>query len=112
MAPTSEQAPSSASVGTDPEKELAPGSTSLALRAILRPCSPAPLSFALPLRSGLLAGGSGPLPGTQTKNDRAAWRRLLHWPGACEISWRQNGSGAGVAGVWPIARGGSLVAID
>jgi hypothetical protein len=52
------------------------------------------------------------LPQTQTKSDRAAWRKLLHWPAACETSWREGGSGAGIAGVWAIARGGSLVAVD
>jgi hypothetical protein len=58
------------------------------------------------------AGASAPLPGTQTTSDRAAWRRLLHWPGACESSWRAGGSGAGIAGVWPLARGRFLVAVD
>ena len=57
-------------------------------------------------------GASAPLPGTQTTSDRAAWRRLLHWPGACETSWRLGGSGAGIAGVWPLARGRFLVAVD
>src|SRR5258708_23509355 len=61
---------------------------------------------------GSAVGGPGSLPGTQTRGDRAAWRRLLHWPGACETAWRQQGSGAGVAGLWPAGRGGYLVAID
>jgi hypothetical protein len=58
------------------------------------------------------AAASGSLPGMQTKSDRAAWRKLLHWPAGCEASWREGGSGAGVAGVWPLAHGGFLVAVD
>src|SRR5258708_37861542 len=67
------------------------------------------LVAALAVASSAL-GASAPLPGMQTTSDRAAWRRLLHWPGACETSWRAGSSGAGIAGVWPLARGRFLVA--
>jgi hypothetical protein len=53
-----------------------------------------------------------PLPGAATSGDRAAWRALLHWPAACERSWRENGSGSGIAGVWPVGAEGRLVAVD
>ena len=62
-----------------------------------------------------LAGGStsaaGTLPGTTTKADRAAWKKLLHWPASCDASWRGE-PGAGIAGVWPIGSGSHLVAVD
>ena len=69
-------------------------SCDLGLPSDLTPCQPAPL------------------PRTQTTSDRAAWRKLLHWPGGCETSWREGGSGAGIAGVWALAGGGYLVAVD
>src|SRR5581483_3761973 len=47
----------------------------------------------------------------ETKGDRAAWRRLLHWPSSCETAWRGQ-SGAGIAGVWPVGGGRHIVAVD
>jgi hypothetical protein len=70
------------------------------------------LLAALTLASSATAA-SAALPGKTTRSDRAAWRTLLHWPTACEASWRNGASsGAGIAGVWPIPGSGFLVAVD
>jgi uncharacterized protein DUF1176 len=52
-----------------------------------------------------------PLPGVQTRADRAAWHWLLRWPASCERSWAKTGaSGAGIQ-TWPAGHGVHLVAV-
>jgi hypothetical protein len=65
------------------------------------------------LVAAAMGGGSSPLPGTASARDRAAWRALLHWPASCEASWRSSRTpGAGIGGVWTLAGGRRLVAVD
>jgi hypothetical protein len=40
--------------------------------------------------AALPASAADPFPGTKTTADRAEWRRVLHWPGACENPWRRT----------------------
>jgi hypothetical protein len=43
--------------------------------------------------SGLVistATAASPFPGTKTTADRTEWRKLLHWPSACENDWRRG----------------------
>jgi Protein of unknown function (DUF1176) len=59
-----------------------------------------------------LAAGAG-LPGTKTAKDRAAWRARVHWPAACEESWRSSGN-PGIAGVsvWKLNAAVRLVEVS
>jgi Protein of unknown function (DUF1176) len=61
------------------------------------------------------AGASaGSLPGTNTKQERSQWRKLLHWPSSCETSWQQAGIGSVTAGisVWTAPAGSHLVEVS
>src|SRR4051795_13357926 len=52
-----------------------------------------------------------PLPGVETRADRAAWHSLLRWPAKCERSWaKTGGSGAGIE-KGPAEHGLHLVAV-
>jgi uncharacterized protein DUF1176 len=52
-----------------------------------------------------------PLPGVQTRADRAAWHSLVRWPASCERSWAKTGaSGAGIQ-TWPAGHRVRLVAV-
>ena len=65
-------------------------------------------ALAAVLASG--AAASGPLPGTKTKKDRAAWRALLHWPKACEETWQDTDFGSGI-NPWTLPGGRRLVEV-
>ncbi len=56
------------------------------------------LVLTLGVTGAALAANSG-LPGTKTKADRAAWRKILHWPAQCETDWNTGSFGSGIA-VW------------
>lgn len=79
--------------------------------AILEPVARALILLAALALASVPASAAGALPGTTTRSDRAAWKKLLDWPATCDASWRGE-PGAGIAGVWPIGSGSHLVAVD
>lgn len=56
------------------------------------------------------AAAAGPLPGTKTAKDRAAWRAILHWPKVCEETWEKADPSAGVY-TWKLSGGRRLVEV-
>ncbi len=66
----------------------------------------------LALAVGASVALAGPLPGTASAHDRAAWRAILHWPSGCEQSWRlTHAIGAGVD-IEPAGASGQLVTVS
>jgi hypothetical protein len=57
------------------------------------------------------AAAAGPLPGTTTGKDRAAWRAILHWPTQCERDWQTGHPPTSGVQVWRLASGKRLVGV-
>ena len=57
------------------------------------------------------AAAAGPLPGTTTGKDRAAWRTILHWPTQCERDWQAGHPPTSGVQVWRLAGGQRLVSV-
>jgi hypothetical protein len=60
--------------------------------------------------TGTAHAGAG-LPGTDTPEDRAAWRTVLAWPSACERTWQETSPTTAGVQTWRASGGRTLVSV-